>query len=611
MLWALIVIPLAVGATLLLTGPRANPHAAPAALATAALTLAGSITVALTHPSASAPFVAGATFGLHVDGLSATLVVTITTVLLLVLLFATGEIGPDQPRARFFGLMLLFAGSMLVTVTATTLVSLLMAWEIMGATSYALIGFRWRETRPPNSGTIAFLTTRTGDLGLYLAAGAALAGGTGGLTLDRLATLPDGWRDVVAAGVTLAALGKSAQLPFSFWLSRAMDGPSSVSALLHSATMVAAGAYLLLRLHPLLSSTAWAATLIAWLGATTALALGAVALTQSDLKQLLAASTCAQVGFMLLAAGTGGVTAGTAQLVTHALTKSLLFLAAGAWLATLGTQQLTGLRGAARHHPLTGITFTIGAATLAGIPPLPLWTTKDHILAATLPETPALYLLGSAAAALSAGYAARAVTVIWSAPSPDTARPETRHIPSPQRITLPALAVATTALSVLAAPALWSAFTNVISTGTHPTPTWWEQLLSAAIAITAAGAVTTALRLRGDLPAPPRLTEWLGLETLAHTAVAAPTAHTAGTLAHFDDHTLDGGVRATAALGTTLAHTTATRLEPATDAVVGAIARDTRELGRLARRPQTGQLHHYYAQTVVALAIVALLLTLL
>src|SRR5680860_1379152 len=146
-----------------------------------------------------------------------------------------------------------------VTVTATTLPTLLIGWELMGAMSYALIAFEWRRAGKVAAGTTAFITTRLADLGLYVAAGAALAG-TGSLALDDLASGSGGWTDVAAAGVLLAALGKSAQLPFSAWLSAAMEGPSPVSALLHSATMVAAGGFLLLRLADLLAASGWAAS---------------------------------------------------------------------------------------------------------------------------------------------------------------------------------------------------------------------------------------------------------------------------------------------------------------------------------------------------------------
>ncbi|WP_282448547.1 proton-conducting transporter membrane subunit [Amycolatopsis keratiniphila] len=346
-LWLLVALPLVVGATLLVAGHPADRLAPVLGVGSAALTAALAVVAAITRPDVAAPLLAGLRVGLAVDGLSAVMVITVTVVLVAVLVFASAEFGAEESRARFHGLMLVFAGAMLVTVCARDLVVLLMAWEVMGACSYALIGFWWRENRRVGSGTIALLTTRSADLGLYLAAGAALAGGVGGLTLAGLPEAAAGWRDVVAAGIVLAATGKSAQLPFSFWLSRAMDGPSPVSALLHSATMVAAGAYLLVRVEPLLVTAGWAADVVAWIGVSTAVVLGAVALVQRDLKQVLAASTCSQIGFMVLAAGAGGPAAGTGQLVTHAATKCLLFLGAGpgCWHWTPRTS--TG--SAARH----------------------------------------------------------------------------------------------------------------------------------------------------------------------------------------------------------------------------------------------------------------------
>lgn len=599
-LWLLIAVPLATGTTLLLSGRRADNAAAPVALAATVATLALSVVAAVQRPAVSASYVEGVRFGLRVDGLSSVMVVTISVVLLAVLVFATGELR----TARFFGFMLLFAGAMLVTVTATTLVALLMAWEVMGAASYALIGFWWRDSRRASSGAVAFLTTRTGDLGLYLAAGAALAGGAGGLVLDDLAGLPDGWRDVVAAGIVLAALGKSAQLPFSFWLSRAMDGPSPVSALLHSATMVAAGAYLLLRLEPLLSATAWAAALVAWAGALTALALGAVAVVQRDLKQLLAASTCAQVGFMVLASGTGGVAAGTGLLVAHALTKSLLFLAAGAWLTALGTKSLPALHGVARRYPVVGVTFTIGAVGLAGIPPLSIWVAKDSALATALHDSAPLYLVGLAAGALSAAYAGRALALVWSPPIReslwDNEQPGTRRVTPWQHAALPPLAAGAAGLGV------WPAFSDLVTT-----VDWWEMVVSAAVALGAAGVAATVVRRHGDVPSQPALAGWLGLETLAHKGIAVPVRVTAEALARFDDRVIAGGVRKAAGLGMSLARATDRRVEWSFDGAVRAVARGFRDLGRLARRPQTGQLHQYYAQAVVILAALAVLLVVL
>jgi len=375
-LWLLVALPAVLGAALCLAGPRGDRVAAPAALGGAAAVAALGVATAISRPRVQAPFLAGEPFSLGVDALSAVVVPTVAVIALLVLVFAAGE--RPAPEARFYGLMLLFTAAVEVTATAESLLGLLFAWEVMGATSYALIGYRWRELDRPAAGANAFLTTRLADLGLYVAAGAALAGGSG-LSLSALGGLGPGWRDVAAGGLLVAALGKAAQLPFTPWLSRAMEGPSAVSALLHSAAMVAMGGYLLLRASPLLLITGWAATTAAWVGALTALLLGAVALAQRDLKQVLAASTAAQLGFVVLAAGVGSVAGGAAQLVAHAATKALLFLAAGAWLSALGTKQLGALRGAARRWPVVGAAFAVGALSLAGIPPLSLWATKDAV----------------------------------------------------------------------------------------------------------------------------------------------------------------------------------------------------------------------------------------
>ncbi|HEX6358198.1 proton-conducting transporter membrane subunit [Actinophytocola sp.] len=601
MLWLLVAVPLLAGGALLLAGRRADRFAAPIGIMAAVIALGTSITVAARRPAVSASYLDGVSFGLNVDGLSAVMVITVSVVLVAVLVFAAGE---PELNARFHGLMLVFAGAMLVTVTATTFVTLLMAWEVMGAASYALIGYWWRESRRASSGTVAFLTTRGADLGLYLAAGAALAGGAASLGLGDLASLPDGWRDVVAAGVVLAALGKSAQFPFSFWLSRAMDGPSPVSALLHSATMVAAGGYLLLRLQPLLGATPWAAAVVAWGGALTALLLGAVAVAQTDLKQLLAASTCAQVGFMVLAAGTAGVAAGTGQLVAHALTKSVLFLCAGAWLTALGAKTLPALRGVARRFPVVGISFTVAAVALAGVPPLSIWATKDHVLANAWHESTPLYLVGLAAAALSAAYAARAVALVWAREPNELPGQVTRW----HQAALPPLAAGAALLGVLAVPTVWQRFAEIVSVQEGPSPSWWELLVSGVVALAVAGAVAVFV---DKVPAPAALRGWLGLETAARTLVAKPLDATANALARFDDRVVDGGVRTSAALGAAFARVVDNRVEWTVDGLVRGLARMFRALGRLARRPQTGQLHHYYAQAVVALAVLAVLLLML
>jgi NADH:ubiquinone oxidoreductase subunit 5 (subunit L)/multisubunit Na+/H+ antiporter MnhA subunit len=632
LLWLLIGLPAISGVALCVLGRAANRSAAAVSLVTAGLTALTAVAASIARPAVDVPFLTGFTFGLAVDALSALIVPTVAVVTLAVLAFAAAE-GTQAP-ARFHGLMLIFAASVAVTATATTLPTLLFAWEIMGALSYALIGFQWRDEFRVSAGLTAFITTRVGDLGLYAAAGAALAGGTG-LTFADLADAPPGWRDVVAAGILLAAFGKAAQLPFSFWLSRAMEGPSPVSALLHSAAMVAMGGYLLLRFAPFLQATGWAATTAAWVGALTALLLGIVAVAQRDLKQLLAASTAAQLGFIVLAAGVGAVAGGTAHLVAHAATKSLLFLAAGAWLTALGTKQLHGLRGVARRWPVVGVAFSAGALSLAGVAPLSLWATKDEVLAGALAASPALYVVGLAATALSAAYAGKALVIVWSRPLPttrdayDTEQQGTQHVGLWERIPLLVLATGAVLLGVLALPPLGDQVRLALGAVGEPRPTALELVGSAVLAVVVVGLVAWK-----RVPEPSWAANWLGLERAVHASIVAPVLwlsehlarfddaildrgiHSAARsavrgarrLAHFDDAGLDAAVTASARGGVRAGSTAAEVDTYGVDVLVEAVGRTARQLGRAARHPQSGQLHQYYAQITVLLTVAPVLL---
>ena len=633
-LWLLVALPAAAGLALSVGGRRADRFAVPASIAAASITVVLAVAVAITRPEIEVPFMTGLPFGLAVDGLSALMIVMAAVVTLLVLIFAAAE-GIERP-ARFHGLMLLFASAVTVTATATTLPTLLFAWELMGALSYALIGFQWREEHRVSAGLTAFTVTRAGDLGLYLAAGAALIGGVG-MRLDQLPSAESPARDLIAGGILLAALGKAAQLPFSFWLSRAMEGPSTVSALLHSAAMVAMGGYLLLRVVPLLEVTGWAATTAAWVGALTALLLGAVAVAQRDLKQLLAASTSAQLGLVVLAAGVGAVAGGTTQLVAHASTKALLFLVAGAWLSALGTKQLSALRGAARRWPLVGVTFAIGALSLAGVAPLSLWATKDELFAAVLETSPVLYGVGLAASALSAVYAGKAIFIVWRRPDAATAdgydreQAGIRRIGGWERVPLLVLATGAATLGMLALPPMSELIRGMLGAESDPKPGALELVGSALLA----AAVLAVVFWKGA----PRFAwakNWLGLERTAELFVVRPVLAVSESLARFDDRILDRGLVATARSGRRGARRLASfddrRLEGAVtatsdgtvvaasgsarfdngfvDRAVEGIATMVRRLGRLARRPQTGKLHQYYAQIAVVLGVALVLLVL-
>lgn len=607
-LGVLVGLPAAVGVVLLVSGRRADAAAAPCAVAALGLVLVAAIAVAVTRPTASVPLLPGIPAGLAVDGLSAVAVITVAAVAAVVVLFASAEMGVGQARGRFFGLLLLFTAAMLVTVTATDLFALLMAWEVMGALSYALIGYWWRDAHRVRSATLVFVTTRAADLGLYLAAGAALAGGAGALQLSGLASLEGGWRDAAVAGVVLAALGKSAQLPFSFWLSHAMAGAIPVSALLHSATMVAAGGYLLVRIEPAIAATVWAGPILAWIGVATALLLGAVAFHQSDLKQLLAASTCSQMGFIVLAAGVGSVSGGALQFTAHAAAKSLLFLCAGAWLVTRGTHEMNGLRGAARGRPLIGIVFSVGALAIAGLPPLPLWIAKDEVLTATLHAGPALYTIGLAASAVSAAYAARALAVVWVPVGEDGApQRKPHHPPSAEALPLVVLATAVVGLGVVVLPAVARWWRVLLESTGEPEPAGWEMVLSGllVVVVLAVTGWTASHGRTGAMPGQRLLGGWLGLETAARALVTRPVAALAGALATIDDRVLARGVNSGADWGVRAADLVRHRGESAVDGAVRTVASGARLLALWALRPQTGLLHQYYVQAVIALVVLA------
>lgn len=297
----------------------------------------------------------------------------------------------------------------------------------------------------------------------------------------------------------------------------------------------------------------------------------------------------------MLAAGAGGVGGGALQLVAHAATKSLLFLAAGAWLVALGTKQLDGLRGAARRFPLVGVTFTAGAASLAGLAPLSLWVTKDAVLAAALERSPALYAVGLAGVVVSAVYSVKAIWWVWQpVPAGAPKGGGTGRVAPLMRPSLVVLAALAAGLGLLAVPL-----------AVEPEPAGWELAVSAVLAVLAA-ALTWWLGER--IPAPRPLATWLGLGRAAQVVLVQPTLMLARALARFDDRVLDRAVTGLAAGTCTIARVADRRGERAVDGLVRAVAAGARSWGRLARRPQTGQIHQYYAQAAAVLALLALFL---
>ena len=364
------------------------------------------------RPSAEMPGLPGLPLRLVAEPLTAVLAATVAVVGFLVTVYAVGYMRGEGGLPRFFAGVSFFVAAMQTLVLAGDWVLLLAAWELIGLSSYLLIGFWFERPGVGPAATRAFLYTRTADLGLYVAVFVLIAQAS---TSEISRTLEVGGPAAVAAGLflLLAAMGKSAQTPLHGWLLDAMAGPTPVSSLLHSATLVAAGAILLIRAFPLLPPAAL--VVVGVVGGLTAFVGGATALAQRDLKRLLAASTSSQYGLMLLAVGAGSPIAALFHLLAHAAMKSALFLGAGVFQHARGSTQLVDLEGVGRAHRLTFLGFAVAGLALAGVPPLSGFWSKDAILVASFssPYAPLLAPLALAGTLLTGLYVARALRGLW------------------------------------------------------------------------------------------------------------------------------------------------------------------------------------------------------
>ncbi len=362
----------------------------------------------------------------HFDRLAACLCLMVSGVATLIHLYAVAYLQKEPTVNRFFVLLNLFVFAMLTLLLADNLLLLFLGWEGVGFCSYGLIGYWYSKEANASAGRKAFLVTRSADLFLLIAI-LWLFQLTGTLNLSAInfqaGSLPTA--TVTALGLLLlaGACGKSAQLPFMTWLPDAMAGPTPVSALIHAATMVTAGVYLLCRLLPLLVLSPIALAAIATVGSLTALYGAACALAQRDLKRLLAYSTMSQVGYMFLAVGAATVSGALFHLLVHAFFKALLFLAAGCVIHLAGgEQQLDYLRGLGRRHPLLFWSLLVGGLCLAGAPLTSGFFSKDAILLATFSQGSFHYrvlgILGLTAALLTALYSFRLLYVLCGARHP-------------------------------------------------------------------------------------------------------------------------------------------------------------------------------------------------
>jgi NADH-quinone oxidoreductase subunit L len=360
-----------------------------------------------------------ATVGALVDAQSTTMLLLVTLVALLVQIYSLGYLHDEPAPAlgRYYAFQSLFAFSMMGVVIAPNLLQLFMCWELVGVCSYLLIGFWYRKPEAARAALKAFWTTKAGDVGLLVGI-VLLQRATGTFDLVEMrqtagldtGLIPLAHLSLITFCIYLGAMGKSAQFPLHVWLPDAMEGPTPVSALIHAATMVTAGVYLLVRLDWLFALTPQVLALVAWIGAITALIAAILACVQTDIKRVLAYSTVSQLGYMMTAIGAGFAAAGFLHLLTHGVFKALLFLGAGAVIHAVGSNDVSAMGGLARKMPQTAIVFLVGTLSLAGVPLFAGFASKEEILAAVWTGgflVPFVFLL--AAAFLTAFYMFRVV----------------------------------------------------------------------------------------------------------------------------------------------------------------------------------------------------------
>ncbi|MSS71284.1 MAG: NADH-quinone oxidoreductase subunit L [Candidatus Latescibacteria bacterium] len=443
--------------------------------------------------------------GFRVDELSSVMLLVVTTVSFFVHVYSIGYMRGEPGYARYFTFLNLFVFSMLILILADNFVQMFVGWEGVGLCSYLLIGFWYEKKSASDAGKKAFIVNRIGDFG-FLIGMFMIFVNFGSLDFHIVfrdaSNLPQATATAIALLLFVGAVGKSAQFPLYVWLPDAMEGPTPVSSLIHAATMVTAGVYMVARCHVLYSMAPVAGAVVAWVGVFTAFFAASIALVTNDIKRVLAYSTVSQLGYMFIGVGVGAYAAGIFHLMTHAFFKGLLFLTAGSVMhAMSGELDMRRMGGLKRSMPITAWTFVIGAVAIAGVPPLAGFWSKDAILdAAFHGGHPIIWAVGLVTAFMTAFYMFRLIFMTFFGAS--RVDPEVEHHlhESPPSMTIPLIALA--ALSVVAGLVGTSehggifAFLNKVFEDTAAEPAGGGKLGLMAISVLAGlGGIFLAYRL--------------------------------------------------------------------------------------------------------------------
>ena len=529
--------------------------------------------------------------GLIVDSLTAVMLIVVTVVSLMVQIYSQGYMDGDPGYHRYFASMSLFTMAMLGVVLASNLLFLYVFWELVGLCSYLLIGFWFHKPEAANAAKKAFIVTRLGDFG-FLAAILALYFNTGTFDIAELHGLAVAgvlggtvltW---AAIGIFAGAVGKSAQFPLHTWLPDAMEGPTPVSALIHAATMVAAGVFLVARTFPLFAHSVEAVTTVAIIGGFTAIFAASMGLVMTDIKRVLAYSTISQLGYMMLGLGTGGVVIGIFHLFNHAFFKALLFLGAGSVNHATGTFDMRQMGGLRKVMPWTYATFLIASLSIAGIWPLSGFWSKDEILISSLASQPILFTLAMITVFMTAFYMFRVVFLTFGGEyrggGPD-AHGKPHESPSVMVTPMVILAILAVVSGLWNVTGQFGAFmghgeTHSFAQGffgilTHPLP--WMSLILAGLGILLAYAMYSA--------------KWLSPERIV--GIFSPV-HTLFSRKYWIDELYENIIVGRVLNGGLFA---GLRLfdNNVVDGTVNGVANTTIAGGRAIRRAQTGQLQLY------------------